>query len=115
MDGQTERLNQFLEYYLRSYYNFEQDDWVIKLFLVEFVYNTLRHSSTGTIPASAFLGFDSRGPADLPAFMKIDRALTVEDCAKQLRDSKENVINLLRYNQVAYKKWYNRKRTPISF
>ena len=57
-----------------------------------------------TIPVSAFLRFNPRRSIDLPTFIKIGRALAIEDHMKQLRDSKKNVINLLRYNQVVYKK-----------
>jgi len=40
-DGQIEKLNQLLEHYLRNYYNFEQDNWATKLFLIKFIYNIL--------------------------------------------------------------------------
>ena len=69
----------------------------------------------GTTPTSALLGFDPKGPIDLPALIKIGRTPITKDRMKQLRDNKENVINLFRYNQVVYEKWYNWKRTPISF
>ena len=38
-DGQTERVNQSLEQYLRCYVNFHQDDWPTWLPLAEFQYN----------------------------------------------------------------------------
>src|SRR6266699_5074407 len=114
-DSQIERLNQLLEHYLQNYYNFEQDDWATKLFLTEFIYNTSWHLSTETTPTSALLRFDPKGPTDLPTPMKTGRTPTTEDRTKQLQDNKENVINLLRHNQIAYKKWYNQKKTPILF
>jgi len=39
-NGQTERVNQTLEPYLRCYCSYEQDNWVSLLPLVEDVYNT---------------------------------------------------------------------------
>ena len=39
-DGQTERLNQTLEQYLRTFINYDQDDWVQLLPLAEYAYNT---------------------------------------------------------------------------
>jgi hypothetical protein len=36
-----------LEFYLRAYYNYKQDDWVSKLGLVEFIYNNSIYASTG--------------------------------------------------------------------
>jgi len=38
-DGQTKRLNQTIEAYLRSFVNHEQDDWVHLLPMAEFAYN----------------------------------------------------------------------------
>ena len=38
-DGQTEQLNQVIEQYLRSYINYQQDDWVILLPTTQLVYN----------------------------------------------------------------------------
>ena len=49
-DGQTERINQDLEQYLRIYINHHQDDWVEWLSLAEFAYNNRKHASTGLSP-----------------------------------------------------------------
>ncbi len=46
-DGQTEGQNSVFEQYLRSYVNYQQDDWASLLALAEFAYNTAVHSSTG--------------------------------------------------------------------
>ena len=42
-DGQTERVNQILEQYLRIYINYQQNDWVPLLPLAEFAYNNTSH------------------------------------------------------------------------
>ena len=39
-DGQTEKLNQTLEQYLRHYINYMQNNWVLLLPAVQFTYNT---------------------------------------------------------------------------
>jgi transposase InsO family protein len=39
-DGQTERQNQILEQYLRTFCNQEQDDWASLLPLAQYAYNT---------------------------------------------------------------------------
>ena len=49
-DGQTERLNQSLEAYLRVYVNWEQNDWEKWLNLTEMTYNNFRHDVTGMSP-----------------------------------------------------------------
>jgi len=49
-DGQTERVNQTLEQYLRSYCSYQQDDWVSLLPYAEHAYNILLSESTKASP-----------------------------------------------------------------
>jgi hypothetical protein len=56
-DGQTERLNQTIEAYLRSFVNFEQNNWVELLPMAEFSYNNSVTSPTGITPFYANFGF----------------------------------------------------------
>jgi hypothetical protein len=49
-DGQTERVNQTEEGYLRTYCSFRQHDWAKLLPLAEFAYNNSHHSSIGMSP-----------------------------------------------------------------
>jgi hypothetical protein len=49
-DGQTERLNQTIEAYLRSFVNTEQNDWVSLLPMAEFAYNNSTTTATGMSP-----------------------------------------------------------------
>jgi transposase InsO family protein len=49
-DGQTERVNQELEQFLRLFVNQRQDDWEELLALGEFQYNNHVHSSTQQTP-----------------------------------------------------------------
>ncbi|KAJ1586564.1 hypothetical protein NDA11_002349 [Ustilago hordei] len=46
-DGQTERVNQVIEQYLRMYCNYEQNDWADLLDTAAFVYNNTVHNSIG--------------------------------------------------------------------
>jgi len=46
-DGQTERMNQTLEQYLRIYCNYQQDNWSKLLPLAEFAYNNAPSATTG--------------------------------------------------------------------
>jgi hypothetical protein len=55
-DGQTERQNQTLEQYLRSYVNHQQDDWVDWLPMAEFAYNNSAQATTGLSPFQANTG-----------------------------------------------------------
>ena len=56
-DGQTERMNQEVEQYLRLYINYEQDNWCDLLPLAEFAYNNTSHSATGVTPFFANYGY----------------------------------------------------------
>jgi len=49
-DGQTERVNQEVEQYLRAFVNFRQDDWKEWLPLAEFAHNDSPHSATHQTP-----------------------------------------------------------------
>ena len=49
-DGQTERVNQILEQYLRSYSSYQQDDWAELLPLAEHDYNSAFSESTKVSP-----------------------------------------------------------------
>lgn len=59
-DGQTERINSILEQYLRSYLNYQQDDWVSLLAIAEFSYNNTVQSSIRHSPFEANYGFHPR-------------------------------------------------------
>lgn len=59
-DGQTERVNQCLEQFLRCYVNYQQDDWTTWLPIAEFQYNNSKSNSTGSSPFYANYGFHPR-------------------------------------------------------
>jgi len=56
-DGQTERLNQTIEAYLRAFVGHEQDDWVSLLPMAEFAYNNSVTMGNGITPFYANYGF----------------------------------------------------------
>jgi hypothetical protein len=55
-DGQTERINQTIEAYLRSFINYEMDNWVGLLPMAEFAYNNSVTQATGMSPFYANYG-----------------------------------------------------------
>jgi len=59
-DGQTERLNQTIEYYLRAFVGQEQDDWVRLLPMAEFAYNNSVTTGNGISPFYANYWFHPR-------------------------------------------------------
>lgn len=58
-DGQSERVNQTLEQYLRIFTSYEQDDWSELLPLAELVYNNSYNESIGMSPLYAATGQDA--------------------------------------------------------
>jgi len=59
-NGQTERVNQELEQYLRMFIDHRQEQWPDWLGTAEFAYNNKTHSSTKVSPFKANYGQDSR-------------------------------------------------------
>jgi len=59
-DGQTERVNQELELYLRMFIDHRQEQWPEWLGTAEFAYNNKTYSSTKTSPFKADYGQDPR-------------------------------------------------------
>jgi hypothetical protein len=57
-DGQTERMNQIVEQYLRSYLDYLQTSWVQFLPTAQFSYNSAMHETTKTSPHYARFGFE---------------------------------------------------------
>ena len=66
-DGQTERVNQDLENYLRRYVNWKQDDWVDWLSVAEYSANAAPSASTGISPFRAVYGYEPRMDFDTPS------------------------------------------------
>lgn len=57
-DGQTERVNQIMEQYLRAYCNYAQDNWRGMLPYAEFAYNNAESATTNVSPFAANYGFN---------------------------------------------------------
>jgi transposase InsO family protein len=56
-DGESERVNQEIEQYLRICGNFQQDDWAQLLPIIEFAHNARTHRSTHKSPFEVWYGF----------------------------------------------------------
>jgi transposase InsO family protein len=59
-DGQTERMNQVIEAYLRSYCNHKQNDRSEMLAMAEYAYNNSKHSATKISPFYGNYGYEPR-------------------------------------------------------
>lgn len=86
-DGQTERINQIMEQYLRAFCGYEQDDWVTLLPFAEFSYNNAESASTKVSPFLANYGFNPS--------MDYDRAVVPQSNEVSLLDDIKEVQNYL--------------------
>jgi len=75
-DGQTERLNQTIEAYLRAFVDKEPDNWVSLLPMAEFAYNNSVTVGNGTSPFYANYGFHPAA-VDPPTEEPLNPASTV--------------------------------------
>ncbi|KAF8667767.1 hypothetical protein RHS04_09261 [Rhizoctonia solani] len=67
-DGQMERVNQFIEFYLRSYVAANHSNWAVWLPLAEYAYNNAKHAATGKTPFKLVYGQNPvMNPSNIPA------------------------------------------------
>jgi hypothetical protein len=105
-DGQTERINQEIETFLRHFCNVEQDDWVDWLAIAEFQYNDKTHSATQQTPF--FLNYgrhpwkgEAQRPSPQPA---------VEEFIKDLNRTRTEAQAALQEAQYQAKEQYDRNK-----
>ena len=98
-DGQTERLNQVIEQYLRSYVNFEQDNWVDLLPTAQMAYNASKTNTTEVSPFFANYGYEPelrQGPAAAGVPRAAVRADRLHEVHSMLRNTLEFVRERMR-------------------
>jgi Chromo (CHRromatin Organisation MOdifier) domain len=109
-DGQTERVNQELEQYLRLFTNERQNDWDDYLPLGEFSYNNHIHSSTQQTP---FMLDTGRHPR--MGFEPLERRSELEavnDFTDRMSKGLEEAKAALTRAQDDYTRYYNHHRVP---
>jgi transposase InsO family protein/predicted aspartyl protease len=91
-DGQTERVNQEIEQYLRLFVNYRQDDWVDWLPMAEFSYNNKTHSSTGQSPFFLTYGSHPRRGDEPRREVKTESA---QGFAERMKNVREDAMTAL--------------------
>ena len=113
-DSQTKRQNQTLEQYLRTYVNYQQDNWARLLPMAEYAYNNTVNGSTGLTPFKTLMGYNLNfdiklsqepKPASQDAQERIEELNALR---KQLQASWEQARN-------AQKQYYNKKHLEKNF
>ena len=113
-DGQTERQNQTLETYLRTYTNFQQSDWVNWLLAAEFAYNNAKNASTGFSP---FMAWQGENPIP-PGMEEITPTMTNESIESRLRRMANMCRKLEEHLRGAVARqatYYNKRHAPTQF
>ena len=92
-DGQTERVNQIIEDMLRAYVAKTPSKWEQYLPILEFAYNSSKHTSTGYSPFMLMYGFQPRAPVDVTIHRDtLDSTRNfLQDMNQMLHIAKENV------------------------
>jgi hypothetical protein len=109
-DGQTERVNEVLEVYLRHYCSFQQDDWADLLPLAEHAYNTAVSETTKMSPFFANYGHQPetqwiRPPESQAEFTNPASELLIARWQGIWNHLQENIHDA----QQRMAKWYNAK------
>ena len=109
-DGQTERVNQELEQYLRIFIDHKQEQWPEWLGMVEFAYNNKVHLSAKTLLFKANyrqdprMGFEGR---------KKGKYMGAEKFVEKMREIQEKAKVALGKAQKDMKKYVDRKRAEV--
>jgi hypothetical protein len=113
-DGQTERMNQTLEQYLRIYCDYHQDDWSQLLPLAEFVYNNAKNASIGISPFYANYGYHPRATLKIRPVQEQDnyRNPAAESFFNHLKQVHDKLRSTLKQAQETYKRFSDRRAGP---
>jgi hypothetical protein len=114
-DGQTERQNQTLQEYLRSFCTTCQTKWAAKLPIAEFAYNNSVHSAHGHTPFRVVLGYDPQVYFDTEDSVTGGRVPAAEERIRQIANLRAELQQRLRDASVAQAKYYNMKHLPLTF
>jgi len=109
-NGQTERVNQELEQYLRMFTNHRQEQWPDWLGMAEFAYNNKTHSSTKVSPFKANYGQDPRMGFEIRRKGKYKGA---EKLIMKMKEIQEEAKAALGKAQEEMKKYIDKKRGEV--
>ena len=107
-DGQTERMNQELEQYLRMFIDHRQEQWPDWLATAEFAYNNKVQTSTKVSLFKANIGQD---PCMGFKIRKKGKFEKVEEFVTRMKEVHEETEVALRKSQEEMRKYADRKRS----
>ncbi|CUA71329.1 Transposon Tf2-1 polyprotein [Rhizoctonia solani] len=107
VDGQSKRLNQFVEIYLRHYINYRQTDWVATLPLAEFAYNNGKHSGLKHLPFYLCYGYNPDFTVGNTSDDKVPQANELATFLKEVQEEAKAALEIAQRQQAQY---YDTKR-----
>ena len=106
-DGQTERMNQELEQYLRFFVEHRQKDWPEWLVSAEFAVNNNVHIATKVLPFMANYGRELRMGGDIRKKGKVESAM---EFVERIKKVYEEAGAALKKTQEEMKRYVDRSR-----
>ena len=106
-DGQTERMNQELEQYLRFFIKYRQKDWPEWLAAAEFAINNKVHMVTKVLPFMANYRKELRMEGDIRRKGKVE---SVTEFVERMKKVQEEAKAALRKTQEEMKRYVDRGR-----
>ena len=90
-DGQSERMNQWIENYLRQFVKGRQNNWSSLLPMAEFAHNTWKHEHTQHSPHELIMGMNPTASLNIPE----DPVPAAQDRLKELIKSRQDAQKTL--------------------
>ncbi|MCO5551741.1 hypothetical protein L7F22_005245 [Adiantum nelumboides] len=112
-DGQTKRVNQILEDMLCSYVSKKQSNWEDYLSILEFAYNSSKHSATGFTPFMLTYGFQSRSPMAID--LEKEKIQSIKDFLEDMNDMLKAAHESICSAHGRAKTYANKARQKVTF
>ena len=113
-DGQTERMNQTVETYLRTFISYHQDDWKDWISLAEFSYNNSVHVTTKQTPF--FINYGRHPWTGTDVIRQENKDETPDQFATRMKKVQEEAAIALRMaNEKTKHNWDKNARKPHEY
>lgn len=113
-DGQTERMNRTLEDIIRSYVNYQQNNWDEKLIAAEIAYNNSKQVSTGFTPYYMNYGYEINLPISLLTPTESSNP-TANEMIGNINTAMEQAKKNIKLAQERQSLYANKSRRDITF
>ena len=114
-DGQTERQNQTLEHYLRTYCSDEQTNWASLLPIAQYVYQVSEQSTLGCSPFYCMYGYNPSIQYEIEGDLAEERVPAARERVEQLHEFRLQLEERWKHVSETQAKYYNNKHTPMEF